>query len=256
MKSPRVLFLDIETKLLRVWAFGIRQQYLSDEDIEEGPGIISWAAKYRGEKRIYQEDARNSRDLTNDRKLLKNLYKLISEADIIVAHNGDSFDVKVINARLQINGFMPPPPVKTEDTKKMASKTARHTSNKLRYLAKVFKLKNQKSGHSKYPGKQLWIECQTGNMDAWKEMALYNKFDVIVLEELWEKLCPWNGGTYSQYAESGHLCKCGSTELVKNGYGHSKKRGFYERLKCKGCGSWSSRPTNLMHPERRRFISA
>ena len=53
---------------------------------------------------------------TCDRETTKSVWKLLDEADIVVAHNGNRFDLKWINASFLKHGMLPPSPYKTIDT--------------------------------------------------------------------------------------------------------------------------------------------
>src|SRR5437868_14709279 len=78
------------------------------------------------------------RDRTDDRALVKDLWKMMNEADIIVAHNGNSFDIKYANTRFIVHRLDPPAPYKSADTLKIARQVARFPSNKLDELARTF----------------------------------------------------------------------------------------------------------------------
>lgn len=45
------------------------------------------------------------RDNTDDKQVVKVLHKLLTEADVIVAHNGIAFDVKKIKGRFLVHGL-------------------------------------------------------------------------------------------------------------------------------------------------------
>ena len=80
------------------------------------------------------------KDKTSDKALVLKLWEYINEADIIVAHNGDSFDIKVMNTRFIVNGLTPPSPYKTVDTRKEARKRFGFSSNSLNDLGNVLGL--------------------------------------------------------------------------------------------------------------------
>ena len=128
MKS-KVLVIDIETSPILGSVWGLWQQNLSLEMIKDDWYILSFAAKWLGEKEIIYRDCRET--LENDKLLMTEIHALLSQADYVIAHNGDKFDIKKINARLIMNGFPPPSPYKTIDTLKIAKKQFAFTSNKL-----------------------------------------------------------------------------------------------------------------------------
>ena len=49
---------------------------------------------------------RNNKDKMNDFEICKELWKLLDEADVVIGHNGDAFDIKKTNA-IDINNVTP-----------------------------------------------------------------------------------------------------------------------------------------------------
>jgi len=58
----------------------------------------------------------------NDKYLIKELWDVFDQADIIIAHHGDGFDIKKSNARFVFHNLQPPSPYKSIDTLKIARK--------------------------------------------------------------------------------------------------------------------------------------
>jgi DNA polymerase elongation subunit (family B) len=179
------------------------------------------------------------KDKTSDKSLVLKLWEYINEADIIVAHNGDSFDVKVMNTRFIVNGLTPPSPYKTVDTRKEARKRFGFSSNSLNDLGGVLGLGKKLSTG----GFKLWKDCMEGKSDAWKKMKKYNKIDVLLLEQVYLKLRPWMK-THPNVAvciDRTACHSCGSTNTQRRGYSYSKFTK-YQRIQCTSCGSWSQGP--------------
>lgn len=237
--GPKILLLDIETSPLISYTWGIWDQNIGLNQINTDWNILSWGAKWfdLSNSKVIYEDLRG-KDVRDDKSLLKGLWKLLDEADIIVTQNGKQFDAKKINARFIYHGFQPPSSFKHIDTLKLAKKYFGFTSNKLEYMADKLNVKYKKLKHSKFPGFDLWKECLAGNIKAWKEMEKYNKHDVLSLEELYSKLIPWdntiNFNVYHDTKET--YCTCGNTFFVKNGYAYNSS-GKYQRYCCSDCGS-------------------
>lgn len=234
MSAPKILIVDIETKPILAYTWGLYDQNLSEDMVVEDWCLLSFSAKWYGEKQVYQADKRNEKD---DKNLVTALWKLMDEADIVLGQNSRSFDVKKINARFYHYGLKPPSSYRQLDTKVIAKSKFAFTSNGLAFLSKMNK-KYTKSKHTNFPGISLWTECLKGNKKAWDEMAKYNKLDVLATEELYSKLAPWdssiNFGAYQ--AGEGLMCKCGSKSFVKNGHSYLST-GKYVRYKCIKCGS-------------------
>jgi len=182
---PKVLLVDIETKPRKFWAWGVWDQNLSEGMMIEDGAILSWSAKYIGEKNIIYKDQRgNEENLMDDKKLLEPLVKLMNDADIIIWQNGDSFDMGEINNRIAEHDLPVPDEYKTIDTKKIAKRYMRLPWYSLAYMTARFNKVYKKQAHKDFPGFDLWDECMKGNKKAWECMKKYNQFDVLSLEEL------------------------------------------------------------------------
>jgi predicted RNA-binding Zn-ribbon protein involved in translation (DUF1610 family) len=186
------------------------------------------------------DDVRNDKPRC-DRRVLKGIWDLLDQADIVIWHYGSAFDHKKLNARFILNGFTPPSPYRQIDTKKLASKTFGFTSNKLEYLSDKLNKKYKKSGHRKYPGFEMWKACIKGDVKAFNEMKAYNELDVLSLEELYQKLIPWhNPVDFRVFNKATHITcpTCNGTNMIRRGESYTKT-GKFKRYQCKDCGSWT-----------------
>jgi len=188
--------------------------------------------------------------------MLKGLWALLNEADIILTQNGKKFDEKKFNARFILNGFKPTSSFRHIDTLQIAKARFGFTSNKLEYMTSKLCTKYKKLDHAKYGGFKLWAECLKGNQDAFEEMRIYNSYDILSLEELYLKLRPWdkmtpNVNVYHDSEET--FCSCGSVEFVKNGFAYSNT-GKYQRYTCKKCGAEIKGKENLLTKEKRKSL--
>jgi DNA polymerase elongation subunit (family B) len=177
----------------------------------------------------------------NDKHLVKELWKLFDEADILIAHNGDQFDIRKANARFAYYNLPPPSPYKTVDTLKVARRYFNFTSNKLDDLGKQLGY-GRKLVHT---GFNLWQGCMHGDPAAWKKMIAYNKRDVELLEKIYKHFLPWitNHPNISTLSEIPNGCpNCASRNLMKRGFGFTKS-GKYPRYQCNDCLSWSHGPS-------------
>lgn len=182
---PRVLLVDVETKPMKYFSWGPKVDYLAKDLMIEDGAMMSWSAKWLGEKEVFYQDQRgNEKNLTNDKKLMKGLHELMEEADIVIWQNGDNFDYGVINDRFTEHKMPLPAKYKTIDTKKLAMKHLRLPYYSLAYMTERFNTKYKKQDHADFPGMKLWIECEAGNLKAWNSMKKYNEFDVLSMEEL------------------------------------------------------------------------
>lgn len=247
--------IDIETKPLLLYGWGMFDQNYGLNQIKEDWSILSFSAKWLGEDKLIYADIRHKRDKTDDRVLVKQIRDLISQADIVVGHNLKRFDTKKINARIVFHDIAPPAPYRQEDTLTMAKKRFSFTSNKLEYLAKFLGVKHTKLTERKFVGMDLWTACIDNNKEAWEEMEKYNKRDVLALEGVYKRLAPWGTGiNHSAYSDSTlATCNCGSTAFTKRGYNFSNN-GKYQRFQCTKCRAWTSSKENLLTPEKRKSL--
>jgi hypothetical protein len=252
LSGPKIGFLDIETSPIIAYVWSRWKQNIAINQIAADWHVMSWAFKWKGSSEIIYMDQRNAKRIEDDKKILKPLHALIDDADIIVAHNGDEFDLKKLNARFILNGLKPPSPYKTFDTMKVARQKFGFTACSLEYLVdKLCHLKKDK--HARFQGQDLWTECLKGNPDAWDEMEKYNKQDVKVLEPLYERLSPWdqriNHSLYTHGAE--HVCSCGSRDFQSRGYAYTAQGKFHVYY-CKRCGAWTRGRENLRDKEQKK----
>lgn len=243
MSKPRVLLYDIETRPLEVYTWGIYEQNVAPNQIVKDTHLLSWAAKWLGEKCVMYMDQRKAKDISNDKTIVQGLWDLLDEADIVITQNGISFDQKRVYARFIYHGMTPPSPSKHIDTKRIAKKNFGFTSNGLAYLSENLG-DVKKSEHGKFPGMDLWRECLRGNLAAWREMEKYNKRDVLALEAVYNRLRVWD--TSISVAANRDGCRnCGSHKLQARGY-ELTAGGKQQRYQCQDCGSWMKSGVNLL----------
>jgi hypothetical protein len=251
--GPKVLIYDIETAPMLGYVWSIWEQNVALNQLHTDWYILSWSAKWLGapDGQVMYSDQRNAKNIENDGPLLSEIWNLLDQADVVVTQNGKSFDQRKLNARFIINGFQPPSSYKHIDTKVIAQKHFGFTSHKLEYMTDKLCTKYKKSSHAKFSGFDMWKQCLAGNIDAWKEMEHYNKLDVLSLEELYNKIIPWdNTVNFNLYSDSQeHICKCGSKDFIKNGFYYSATCK-YQRYKCKKCGAEVRDRKNLFSKEK------
>lgn len=257
-RMPKILVLDIETAPILAFVWGLWNNNVGLNQIKQDWYILSWAAKWLGapESEVMYEDQRNAKNIENDSKLLKRIWKLLDEADVVVTQNGVKFDIPKLNARFITHGYPPPSSFKQIDTYRIAKKHFGFTSNKLEYMTDKFCTKYKKSKHAKFSGFSLWKQCLAGNPEAWDEMENYNKFDILSLEELYLVLAPWdNTVNFDLYHDQlVNLCSCGSTNFKKNGYYYTTT-GKFQRYRCE-CGKEHRDSTNLLSKEKKKTIKS
>lgn len=237
----KILLLDIETSPIITYTWGLFDQNIALNQIKQDWNVIAWAAKWLDKKEIMYQDQRNAKNVHDDKALLRGIWALLDEADVVITQNGVKFDLRKLNARFVLNGMKRPSPYQSIDTLKLARKHFGFTSNKLEYMSEKLCKKYKKLKHKKFPGFVMWKECLAGNPDAWKAMEKYNKYDVLALEELYHVLSPWD----SSVKLSDTTCNCGSHNVQKRGLTRTKL-GQFQRYQCQDCGTWTRDGINLV----------
>jgi len=228
--KAKILFFDVETSpsLGYVW-----QKWETNViEFKQEWDILSFAFKWQGDRAVHVQSQRAQ----SETSVLKKLWKVLDAADVVVAHNGKSFDVKKTNARFISVGMPPPSPYKLVDTKIEAKKYFNFSSNSLNDLGKQFKL-GKKVSHT---GFEMWLGCMNGESASWDLMEKYNKQDVVLLEAVYNKLLPWmdTHPNVSHIVGRPEGCpKCGSKHLQARGKVRTKTQ-VYRSFQCQSCGGW------------------
>lgn len=221
------------------WVWGKYEQNVLA--FEQETYMLCFAVKWQGQKRVLihalPDYPRYKRSPQDDTALIKELWRVFNEADIIVAHNGDAFDIKTSNARFLFRSLPPPKPYQTIDTLKIARRRFKLNSNKLDDIAKTLKL--GRKFHT--GGFKLWQDCMRGQRTAWERMKRYNKQDVVLLEKVYEKLKPWapthpNLTLYKEETDRPACPRCLHPEVHKYGWYYTPGRKT-KQYKCKKCYS-------------------
>ncbi len=209
-----VLIWDIEISPRQAVVWGTGKQYVTRDQIIEDNFIICIAWKWRGEKKVHSLDIN---ECGSEKKLLRKFRKVLDKADISIYHNGDSFDRKEINTRLVMHGLPPVSLSKSYDTYKLAKKHFRFDSNSLDNICDDLNLDRKLK-----TGLDLWIKCLNLNKKAIHQMVRYNKRDVKINEDLFNRLLP-----YIELPVSLH-----STETMK-----SEVSDAIRQHRCTHCGN-------------------
>lgn len=229
MTDPRIMYWDIETSLAVMAAFGLYQEVTSHDNIINDWHIISGSWKFKGKNHVHGVCiSKPGKDL----EVVKALHAALKSADVIVAHNGDKFDLKKFNTRAIFHGLKPLPPIRTVDTLKLARKHFKFTSNRLDYIAQYLGCEGK--AHTE---KGLWMRALQGDKAAYKDMLKYNKQDVLVLEAIADKMAPYVEPYINQALFYGEDCcpKCASSNYIFDGYRYTGQ-GKYRRYECRDCG--------------------
>lgn len=234
VSTMRILQLDIETapNVAHVW--GLWQQNVGLNQLLASGYVMCWCAKWYGEDEIMFDSIMKS----TPENMLERVRKLLDEADTLVHYNGTNFDIPTLNKEFLQHNMLPPSPCKHVDLLRVARASFRFPSNKLDYVAKALGL----GGKIKHSGHELWIRCMAKEPEAWKQMEAYNRQDVLLLEQVYDRMKPWikshpNHGLYTQ--TDAPVCpNCASANVECNGDAFTAVSQF-QRYRCLDCGAWS-----------------
>ena len=223
----KTLIFDIETSPNLAYVWGKWKQNVGDNQFVEKSYIMSFAAKWLHDDEIIYTDNRHN----DDKKLVGELYDLLDQADVVVAHNGKRFDLPKVLGRGIVHGYTPPSPYAIVDTLLVARK--------------------------KFAGFDLWVQCLKQNDEAWQEMKEYNVQDILSLEALYLRMLPYMD-SHPNVGNGEDSCpNCGGHHLQRRGSYRTKAGISYQRYVCNDCGSWSrlktmdkAAPQTNMRPAR------
>ena len=161
----------------------------------------------------------------------------MDEADVIIAHNGDRFDLPKINTRFLTHKLNPPSPYKTIDTLKIARSVFKFDSNKLDDLGRYLSI-GRKLPHT---GFHLWKGCMSGDKASWKLMKRYNGHDVELLEKVYYIMRSWCKNHPNINMGLSEVCpKCQSTKVQRRGFSYTLLRKKQNWFCTSCCGWWQS----------------
>lgn len=234
--APKILLLDIETFPNISFTWGKYDQNVI-EFLQEYC-IATFSAKWYNGGKVFAKALPDypgySPKSYDDKAIVQDLWNLLDEADIVIAHNGNDFDIRMIQGRFIFHKMTPPSPFKKIDTKQEFRKVARFNSNSLNDLGKLLG-----EGKKIKTDFDLWSGCINGDPKSWQKMVHYNKKDVLLLERVYKRLLPWvsTHPDWGLYLDEAVCPKCGNRDIEFRGYTTTLRRK-YRRFMCKKCGGW------------------
>jgi len=237
MQKPRILFFDVETApvLAWIWRSGYKIN-VSHDQIKKGQkfDIICICYKWSDESKIHSLDwGVNKQDST---KMIEEFSKVIEQADIVVAHNADRFDIKQINTQRLIKSMSPLDWPSSNDTLKQFRKYFALPSYKLDYIASLL----LKTGKDRMVF-QDWIDIVEGKSPkAMEKMIKYCIKDVKMLSDIYKRAAKWfkpklHVGVMNGLRARSSCPDCGSQESSSKGRRFTATRVYQRRL-CLKCG--------------------
>jgi len=230
------LYFDIETSpnIGMFWTAGYKQNIDYSNIIKER-AIICICYKWEDDRQVHGLTWDENQD---DKAMLEKFIEIANQADELVGHNGDKFDLAWIRTRCLYHQIQMFPKYVTIDTLKVARSKFRFNSNRLDYIAKYLGI-----GHKIKTDFNLWKNIVLHkDQKALNYMVKYCKMDVSLLEQVHKKLSTHidrkshYGVIFGQ--DRGSCPECGSDNLII-----SKKRttaaGVKKiQYKCKTCNHY------------------
>lgn len=246
MAEPRIVLWDIETVQNLVASFTLWQRgglSLPHRNVMQERYIVTASWKLLSEPKVQSvsvldDPKRYKRAPNDDRYVCEQLHKMLSSADVIVAHNGDDFDIRWTEGRMLFHGLDPLPPILKIDTKKIAKARFNLNSYRLDYLCRYLGL-----GQKMEIDPERWLEILRNDKharSAIKQMEAYNKVDIELLEKLFKKLQPFMPNHVNRQLFGGRpgTCpRCGSQGIERREFHYAQTR-VYPRMRCKKCKGW------------------
>ena len=226
----RVLTLDIENRPILSYHWGLFDQNIGLRQVKEVGGIMGVGFKWLGVKKTEWVDEWTDRD-----QMLRTLHAAMSEADIVVTYNGDSFDIKHLNWEFEQAGLGRPKPFRSVDLLKVVRRNFRPMSGKLDHVSEALGYGNKLPTNF-----DLWVDCMNGDEKARARMARYCKRDVTLTEQLYLRLLPWLSGSANVgvlIGEERACPNCGCADLQDAGT-VATQQTQYALYECADCGSW------------------
>ena len=238
------------------YSWQAKTRYITPEKVISDWFVICWSAKWLFNDNIISQSVTAKEAINkDDKRIVTKLWALLDEADIVIAHNGDNFDIRKMNTRFAKYKLNLPSPYQTIDTYKSARKRLNISYYRLSYLADYFGL-----DHSKHSTDfQMWVDCLNGDDEALQNMQDYCDQDIRVLEDVYLYLRPFiqphpNLGLYIE--EDSSMCpSCASTDLKKCGT-YATTVNLYESYRCNKCGSITRARKSALHKEDKEFITS
>jgi hypothetical protein len=220
-KGFKRLFFDIETSPNIGWFW--RSTYntnISTDQIEEERKVICVSYKWENSDKVEHLFWDENK---SDKTLLEKFSKILLQADEVVAHNGDRFDIPWLRTRCLMFGIPFPTYIKSLDTLRKVRSMFNFQSNRLDYIAKFLGLEGKISTSINLWKTVVFKDITSKEYkEALNEMLVYCDYDVILLEDVYKKIssyikpnthvgvhngenkcsCPTCGGTNVKYIKA------------------------------------------------------
>lgn len=255
--DPKVLVFDIETLPIIGTFWDTGKQYIHHDNILEDWVVLSWSAKSLFDSHIIgdiltqDEIKRRLATLIDpnpdphhaDERIVRRMWKLLDEADVVIHQNGKKFDMRKLNARFIYYGLPPYRPVHQIDTLIASNAAFGTSSHKLDYMTKFLSLERKRP--TDY---ELWKGSTYGDPAKLKEMYDYGINDTVILEDYYARIRAWipNHPNFSAYTHryvdaqdevSCPVCRHVIHKSAITGTYRTAIGNEYDSFRCPHCGA-------------------
>ena len=204
--------------------------------------ISHFGYKWLGEGRALCKDLtdfpsfhKNGEWVENEKDLLTFISDLFRSADHLVAHYGDKFDRRYVNAKLLKHNLPPIPPapgLKQTDTCKISREHLKLSSNRLDNISRFLGVPMKRTKN--WPAD--WLKMTSGDKAAFERVKTYCIGDIISLEQVFLRLRPFCKGlpNHNLVNEEFGCPACGSGNYMKYGTWFTLQT-VRQRYRCKDC---------------------
>ncbi|QDP52403.1 MAG: putative DNA-directed DNA polymerase [Prokaryotic dsDNA virus sp.] len=258
--APKILLFDIETSMIEAYVWGLWNQNINISSIIKDWYVICWSARWLGDKEILHDSIHLHGDAEEysmyEAEVVLSLWKLLDEADVVVAYNGKKFDKKKMNAKFLEYGLLEPSPYKIIDPMLIVKGNFALTSNKMDFVVRYIESNAEGKDATSIA---LWHKCMAGDIEALDYMLSYCDQDIEVLEKVYMAVRHWdknNPNLALHYDDNKPRCNgCGSTDLE---YLENKKfnttLSSFNVLRCNGCGKILRDRVNTLSKDKRKSL--
>jgi DNA polymerase elongation subunit (family B) len=229
-RKPKILTLDIETKPAVAYVWRLFKENIPNDRLIRPDGTLCVGTKWMGEDEVNVYSVWEH----GEKEMFSRVLEQINEADAIITYNGDKFDMQHLMVGFIKHNLPAPAPVTHIDLFKFVRNKTKFMSKKLNFVAQQLGI-GEKEKHS---GFQMWVEVMEGKPEAQKEMAKYCAKDVVLTEQVYERLKGYIPNHPSLGFTSPECCPtCGSSRTQRRGR-YFTRIYQWQRHQCTNCGSW------------------
>lgn len=226
------LFFDIETSPYLGWFWKPQYQTnLNYNNVIEDAKIICICYKWEGQSKKYSLTWDTKQ---NDKKMLSSFIKVLNQANEIIGHNSDRFDIKWVRTRCLIHNIDMMPDYTSIDTLKEARKGFMFPSNRLDAIGRY-----TKTGKKIKTTGELWYDVWVKNdRVALKKMVKYCTQDVVLLEAVYNKMQKHIKPKYSIAQDKASCPRCNSANVKLRANKITTQGVRFKQCQCMDCGTY------------------